>query len=50
MLCVGNSSVVKVYIIYDPNWDQLRKMQLQGLPTGKLELNISFSSPLQVLH
>ena len=33
MLCVGNSSVVKMCIIR-PNRDQLRKMQLQGLPAG----------------
>ena len=33
MLCVGNSSVVKIYIIR-PNRDQLQKMQLQGLPAG----------------
>ena len=32
--CVlGNSSVIKIYIIR-PNWDQLRKMQLQGLLAG----------------
>ena len=31
MLCVGNSSVVNIYIIR-PNRDQLRKMQLQGNP------------------
>ena len=32
-LYVGNSSVVKIYII-NTNRDKLRKMQLQGLPAG----------------
>ena len=29
-----NSSVVKIYIYYKTQRDQLRKMQLQGLPAG----------------